>query len=417
MPKRPNAESRLISALINTRDSHAAETYGVRPEMFSQYQSEYRWVRDYQSRYKDHPSQESMEVKFPDFPYTPEYSEVAFVCDEVKERHHRQQMVKALKNAGEAIRAGDTDEAYMHFMSVQHPSNTVAIRLTNALTDLTFLDTYSDPINTIEMPWKTLQQNTGGIAAGDLWTVAGRLKQGKSWTLSSVMVHALMNNHKVMMFSCEMPTVQVMARVHTMMAYELGIKDVRHSDLHGRSYDPIAYRRLVAQINERVSGELFVIDTSHGAISTGTIASMSKEMEFVVVDHMGLLVSPTGTRAVQDWREMAVISNVLKETAMINQIPILSAAQINREGDSVGWRPPKAKHVAQSDAIGQDSNLLLTMKRRSKTVMTYSIEAQRSGESGVLFSTRFLPNEGRFEEITMDRAKDIASTDEMMEDE
>jgi hypothetical protein len=44
MPTRPNSESKLISALVNTQDVAAASMYGVTPEMFLGYQSEYRWL-------------------------------------------------------------------------------------------------------------------------------------------------------------------------------------------------------------------------------------------------------------------------------------------------------------------------------------------------------------------------------------
>lgn len=417
MPIKPNSESRLISALINTQEVEAAALYGVSAEMFSSYQSEYRWLIDFPHQYKKQPDAESLVSRFPTFPYNDTYQDVAYICDEVKEKHHERVMVMALKGAGDALRQGDTEEAYQHFMSVQHPINTVSRKLKNSLEDFSFLDTYEERIDTVEMPWKTLQQATGGPAAGDFWTIAARLKQGKSWTLASMMVHALLKGKNVMMFSCEMPEIQVMTRMHVMLAYELGIPDVYHSDLHGRNYDPILYRKLVSKINEHPMGKLFIIDTSHGGISTQIIASMSKGMDFVVVDHMGLLISPTGTRAIEDWRAMALISNVLKETAQMNSIPLISAAQINRAGDNPGWKPPKVKDLAQSDAIGQDSDVVITMKRRSKSVATYSIEAQRSGESGVLFSTRFLPNVGRFEEISMERARDIADADTQMEED
>jgi len=208
-----------------------------------------------------------------------------------------------------------------------------------------------------------------------------------------------------------------MTRIHVQLAYELGIKDVRHSDLHGRGYDPIAYRKLMGAIKEQISGELFVVDTSRGGISTATVASHTKDTEFAVVDHMGLLMSPFGKRAVEDWRMMAAISNITKEIAQVNAVPIVAAAQINREGDTRGWKPPRTRNLAQSDALGQDADVVITMKRRSKSVATYLIDANRSGESGVLFSTMFLPNEGRFEEIKFEKAREIAENDVQMEDD
>jgi hypothetical protein len=410
MPPRPNSESRLISALINVRDVEAAILYGVVPEMFQSYQSEYRWLIAFPKAYSGQPSVESLLTKFPEFPYTEDYTDVAFICDEVKDRHAHAKMALALRGAGEALRQGDTDEAYAFFSSIQHPGNNMTIKLRNVLHDEAFLDSYDDEIVRIDVPWQTLQKVTGGPAAGDSWVVAARLGQGKSWTLACMAVLALMNGKRVNLYSLEMPERQVVTRIHALLAFELGIK-VTHSDLHGRAYDPIAYKKLLGQIREQVPGELFVADNSKGSISTAQVASMSKGMDLVLIDYMGLLSSPFGNRAVEDWRTMATISNIIKEIAGSNEVPIVSAAQINREGETHGWKPPKVKNLAQSDALGQDADVVITMKKRSKTVAIYSIEKNRHGDSGDLFHTRFLPNEGRFEEIGFETARDLVQRD------
>jgi replicative DNA helicase len=417
MPIKPNSESKLISALINTQDVAAASMYGVTPEMFLGFQTEYRWMTDYPKTYDSQPSVESLLTKFPDFPHSEAYIDVAFICDEVKDKHNHRTMVQALHGAGEALRNGDTDEAYAFFSSVQHPTHSMSIKLKNALHDLTFLDTYGmEEVEKIHMPWKTLQRVTGGIAPGDLWYLAARLGQGKSWSLACIIKDALLAGKRVAMFSLEMPERQVATRIHSGLAMELGIK-VTHSDLHGRTYDPIAYRKLMGAIKEQVPGELFIVDTSKGSISTAHVAALTKSMDLATIDYAGLLSSPMGTRAIDDWRNMAMISNILKEVAVVNDVPIISAAQINREGDTSGWKPPKVKNLAQSDALGQDADVVLTMKKRSKTVAIYSIEKHRHGDSGDLFHTRFLPNEGRFDEISFETARDLIARDTEREEE
>jgi hypothetical protein len=40
------------------------------------------------------------------------------------------------------------------------------------------------------------------------------------------------------------------------------------------------------------------------------------------------------------------------------------------------------------------------------------VEKNRHGESDVLWFTRFLPNEGRFEEINYERARDFVDVDQ-----
>ena len=58
------------------------------------------------------------------------------------------------------------------------------------------------------------------------------------------------------------------------------------------------------------------------------------------------------------------------------------------------------------------------MKQRSKTVTVYSIEKNRDGEGGVFWHTRYLPNEGRFPEIGMEKAANQVNIDtQKVEDE
>lgn len=411
MSSRPNSESKLISALINAKDVGQAAVYGVTPEMFVSYQPEYRWLMDYPTSYESQPSPEAIEIKFPEFPYSSSSKDVAFICDEVKDKHLHRGMITAIKGAGDALRNGDTDEAFAFMTSIQHPTYGITRKMKNALHDASFLDNYGEKVDRIPMPWKSLQEATGGIADGDFWVLAARLGQGKSWSLMCALAHALLEGRKVMLFSLEMPERQVMSRIHTILAMEMGMTNVRHTDLKDRSFDPILYRRLLKLIKENIPGELFVVDTSGGSITTAHIASMTKDMDLVVVDHMGLLTSPMGRRAIEDWREMATISNIIKEIAQINKVPIFAAAQINREGDTAGWKPPKVKNLAQSDALGQDADVVITMKQRSKTVAVYSVEKNRDGESGVLFHSRYLPNEGKFPEISFEKARTLVDRD------
>jgi replicative DNA helicase len=109
---------------------------------------------------------------------------------------------------------------------------------------------------------------------------------------------------------------------------------------------------------------------------------------------------------------MASISNMLKESALSVGTPIVAAAQINRDGDSAGWRPPKVKNLSQSDALGQDGDVVLTHKQYGKTAMVYSVEKNRNGEQGSLFFTAFEPDTGNMREINKATAENLKDESE-----
>jgi replicative DNA helicase len=400
---RPSQEAVLISALINTQNVEGATAWGITPEMFIGYQTEYRWLLSYRQSYDAQPSVHAFETKFPDFPLT-DHIDVEWAADEVKHRHLRRDLSKVVEKAAVAISEGDLEEAVFAITGFSPP--TAARRLKSSLVDFSVLDEMASPINTVSVPWKSLQESTGGMRGGDLWQIAARFGHGKSWSLAEMAVHSLMEGKKVLFYSLEMAERQVQGRVHAILAHKMGV-DIKHSELHHRTVDLLAYKKLLHRIEDEVPGEFFVVDPSHGTITPGMVQAQCSEADLVIVDHVGLMHSVLGNRAIDDWRHMATISNMLKEIAVSNDIPILCAAQINREGDTANWRPPKASNLAQSDALGQDADVVLTHKRYSKSAMVYSIEKNRHGDSQVLFFTRFKANSGDFSEIPKDEADDI----------
>ncbi len=410
---RPTVETRYLSALINANDLTALFDHGINPEMFVAHRSEYDWVASYATKYAKLPSQESFCGKFPDFVFSTGYVDLGFAVDDLKDDWHRRTLVSTHKAVQDALRNGDTKEAYE--LMVAAPPPVVQQRVKNLLYDESILEAYTKERKGATVPWKTLQKETGGPSAGDSWVVAARLGQGKSWTLSAIARAALLEGKDVLYCSLEMPKEQILPRIHAMLAKELGF-NITHSDLHGRTADPLLYRKLLRAIKDNIPGKLYVLDTSQGSVSTTTVASLSKGMDLALVDYIGLMTSNTGSRAIEDWRVAAAISNTLKEIAIGNNVPIISAAQINRDGDDRGMKPPSVKHLAQTDAIGQDADVVLTMKKRSRSVAIYSIEKNRHGESGALFQTRFWPNIGDFREIDNEQAVELIQLDEEKEE-
>ena len=410
MTSRPNSESKLISALINTGDATAAGVYGVHTEMFSTHAAEYRWLVEYPSTYECQPTPDALSTRYPDFPFSPSANEVGFLSDDVKDRYISKRMKVAAHGIMESLRNGDNEEAFQYFASIQHSGREAHYTLRNVLHDEAFLDHFDDPVDRIEMPWKTVQRCTGGPGDGDFWVIAGRQGHGKSWMIMDIIASALMTGENCLLFSLEMGEAQMRARIHAMLARQLGF-DATHQELHKRTIDKSRYRKLLGEIREHVPGELMIYDMSRGPVSTAHVAAMSKGFDMASVDHLGLLHTPTGKRAIDDWREMATISNICKEIAQVNTVPLVCAAQINREGDSrKGWKPPRISQLAQSDAIGQDADVVITMRQRSKSVLSCSIEKNRHGE-GSYFHTTFQPNVGNLSEITKTRADSIVDAE------
>lgn len=395
----PAKEALLISALVNTRDVTAAQAYGIEPQMMAGYQVEYRWLLSYHQTYGTSPSKEALVAKFKGFPLT-NHEDVSWWADEVLYSHQKRVAAETIRTAAYQIAEDDLDEAVLtlgSFRVIGRPQP-----LTNSLHDWGVLDNYDEKVQALDTPWQTVNRLTGGIRVGNYWTIAARYGQGKSWLLASLMAHQLMQGTDVLFYSLEMTKNEVLPRIHVLLGALLGM-DVNHVAMRDRIYDPVMYQKILGAIKEQVPGQLFIQDK--GKVTSARVAAESQGVPLTVVDYVGLMHTNTGQPAVGDWRNMATISNQLKEAAISAEGRLVVAAQINREGDKEGTAPPRSKNLSQSDAIGQDSDVILMTKRFGVNSTIWCLDKNRHGVSSKFFYSWFLPNVGEFMEIPKEKAE------------
>jgi replicative DNA helicase len=407
--RRNSSEAYLISALIAAKDPLAAERLGITPEMFAGYAAEYRFLLAYSQTYRECPSPEVMVQRFPSFVYVPN-EDVRFSADDVREEYNRRELAKIVRSTAEQLRQGDLDTALLEWGSYAPARSITTLR--DNLADETFLTQLMISQDTIAPPWPSLERMTGGFGPGQFWTLAARLGIGKSWCGANFAVQAALAGRRVIIWSREMPEAQYITRIHSLLAPHLGV-EAPFSELKARTYPRSAYKDLLGLIRDNVPGSIFILDSSHGVATPATVAAYAEEADLHIVDHIGLFRASSGSRAIADWRVQAEISNEFKEIAVSKKTRVLALAQINREGDTGGWKPPRTKNLSQSDAIGQDSDVVVTMKKYSDTVMTYLTDKNRDGPSDRVFWSRFDVENGDHREITRDQADKIKDSEDV----
>lgn len=409
---RLTSENLLISCLVNSADIHLARRLGCVPSDFKGYRDEYQWVLDHYEKYDRCPNEAELLAVFEDFPFSPSQEQARSHADEVLRQASSRNLLKALNKAQSDLLHGDVYEAFEHFKTLQ--MRVAAFQGDNLLVDSAFLDDYDAPQELrVTMPWPTLQQFTGGIGPGELWYIGARQGHGKSSYLVDIAVAAAMQGYRVNIFSLEMTKRQIQVRAQAACGKALGLTVNSAMMLH-RQFDQLDYKTLLQKIEAGVPGTIHVNDASKGRVTPSVVAASTNDYDLTIIDYVGLMYSDDGLPAIRDHRVMAEISNQLKEIALVNGTRIIGASQINREGDSNGYkpRPPKLKTLAQSDHLGNDGDLVATMCRMGLGVGVFSIEKNRHGESGRLFYTKFDPNHGDFTEVTEEQARDIADCED-----
>jgi replicative DNA helicase len=409
-------EALLISALINNSSVGAETRYGISVADFEGYRDEYNWLHHYLENFGSQPSHDIFSHKFGSFPFST-HDNIQAACQMVHEASNRRRLTTGVTQAMDQIHLGDTEGAYQILMSAEPRRAAPAPH--DLLTDTSHLEEWDHPAYAVELPYGTLQRHTGGIRAGNLWYVAGRPGQGKSAHLTVFGKHGVLAGNRVLMYSLEMSEEEVRARFHASLATSMGYPSITLTNLRSHNVDRKIYQRFHGELAERMEacgGVLHIHTPKDGPVSPAVVASRCGEYQLTIVDYIGLMATDGRGAAIDDWREMAKISNRMKIIALSQQTAILAAAQINRDGET-GSAPPKVKNLAQSDALGQDADVVLTLRAKPHNVATaFSLEKNRHGPSGIRFYTTFDPNTGVFTEISGDHAEDLVINAEALDD-
>lgn len=416
-----NPEIYLISSVLRDEDMDTALKAGISLQQFHACSDEWEWMEKYYLKYRKAPSKIAFKQKFSEFPIKT-VNDTAHYSAEVRKNHARQSLTTTMRDVADHIADGDIDSA----VKKMHSS---IISISSAMGDGTndsdivtsWQDTYEEVEKRVErvgehgmagIPtgFTTLDERTGGAQPGHVWIVGARLGQGKSWTMMRMATAAIIEGYNVQYNALEQTRAEVAMRIHTFLSSSIGKELFRNLDLmQGHNFDLQAYKDFLGSLKENVSGRMHVSDTSRGRVSPLTIAAQIErnKPDVVFIDYLTLM-EKSGDG---DWKSIARLSGEIKTIAMEYQVPIIAAAQLNRTM-GLGKEPAGPEALAQSDAIGQDADAVITMRQMSNSVLQMKLAKYRHGLSGFKWHTQFQPSAGIFKEVTYERALELKDEDD-----
>ncbi|HPJ19114.1 MAG TPA: DnaB-like helicase C-terminal domain-containing protein [Actinomycetota bacterium] len=250
----------------------------------------------------------------------------------------------------------------------------------------------------IPVPDATLQGLTGGIGPGQFWVIAARLKQGKTWELARYAISACKAGWEVVFISLEMTKHQIAERFHALI---LG-------SWHEPS-EPAQRREAVSAWFTQHGSKLVLLDrTDHPMLSPATVGTYCRPNRLVIVDYISLM-SPSGKSSDSGWETMQGISRELRRVTLASGGSLLTAAQLNREGN----KKPDLIHVAETDSIARDADVVMILQRKSDAAATeHTLAANRHGSAGDRWWTNFNPTVLDFKPITHHQYSNAVSAKE-----
>lgn len=196
-----------------------------------------------------------------------------------------------------------------------------------------------------------IDKQTGGISAGDLIYLIGRLGTGKTTFALWILSKWLQRGRKILMVSNENRAEDVVAKIDSYLG---GFNPLRKRTSDWTSSE-LNRLRTVSYIASAMPGEVYIPNRPVQDVKEIRSLIYTFQPDIVMVDGIYLMAGSTGD---SHWEKITNISRSLKQVADGEGVPILGIHQANRQ--AIGRRI-EVEHVAYADALAQDADLMLAI--------------------------------------------------------
>jgi replicative DNA helicase len=293
--------------------------------------------------------------------YAPEHART------VADLARRRELVRAIKRAYVTVRdfPGDHSEILARVRSVFDDLGGDEQRLGGTKTWTELLDEFdaehapgAEPTS-ILTPWAALDSLIGGLFPGRMYVIGGSAGAGKSTVAINVAAQAAAAGHAALIFSKEMPTIDVTGRL---VAYgaEVNLARINARRLHDDDRAKAdAFAKRTAAWRMRVNADPVSLT---GVKHLARALRHRGQLDLLVVDYLQLMTGDKPGRTAQE--EIAQISTGLKGLAMELGVPVVVPAQLNRAPAARPNARPTKSDLRESGRIEQDADVVILLWRK-----------------------------------------------------
>jgi len=388
-------EFRIVSEILRSRSMGEAVKCGLRPThfrnpdargIFKKIESHWRST----ATMKQVPTVESIEKEFPAFKMVDRPSDrgiLATLAGELKAEVYESDIV-ALADHFKELAEEDPEKAYSAIISALPAiqarfSGGGGFGIQEIVDDAVGYYENAAAGRGMGIPWiwDCLTQDTMGKNPGDFYVFYGRGKSMKTWVLlANAVADYAIYNQRVLIWSREMDEKKLKMRIGALLGqvdYQL-LKDGRLPVHKRRQYRDRMREHLVKFNNARVDikkaayrgdPDLLVYCGRDAVKTVHEMDSLIKNVQpdIVYLDSFYHMDTDRGGKNAQMWAKYQYLAEDIKGLALNEKIPIVGAAQANREGEKT--LGANLTEIAGSDAIGREADALLRVIRGNKIVL------------------------------------------------
>lgn len=234
----------------------------------------------------------------------------------------------------------------------------------------------------IPSPWWELDELLGGLYGSRMYVFGGAPGDGKSTAALNIALHAAEARHQVLVFSKEMPTLDVFGRLVARGA-EVDLRTINRRGLDDLQMQRIRdYAKRVGELPLRVNAD----PVNLAGIKTIARAHHHRHgLDILVVDYLQL-VTAEGGRSQEE--EVAKVSTGLKNLAMELDCAVVVPAQLNRAHTARPDQRPTKSDLRSSGKIEQDADAVILLWHQRDPDghptgnVTFIVDKNRHGPKG-----------------------------------
>jgi len=199
----------------------------------------------------------------------------------------------------------------------------------------------------------------GGMQPEDVIIIAGRPGIGKTSLLLSIALNAAQAGHGSFILSLEMSRSQLVQR------FKAALSEVSTQKMRTGNLNDAEFAAFVAATGKLSELNIWIDDAN----DTTPLQLMAKaqrhiqrhHVEFIIIDYVQLMNS--GSRIDNRAQEVGAISRGIKQMARALNVPVLVAAQLNREVENRATKKPQLSDLRESGSLEQDADVVLFIHR------------------------------------------------------
>lgn len=391
-------ESQILSKILEEKSLDVLFDENINSTYFITYLEEAQFIFNHYNEYKNVPTKETFLGKFNEFEFTSTKEDWKYLITGLREGYMFNQLA-ILFNSSTKVIENNALEGYQllrnkifELENVKPMSSNDIIK--NADDRLkTFQRKIDSPNNNvISIGLKEMDEKLDGWCCGEeLVTIMARTNQGKTWLLLEFLTNAWKQGKRVGLYSGEMSAEQIGYRFDALHKHFSNINLMR-----AKKEEKEEYEKYIKALKN--NDNCFIVitprDLGHMA-NVNDIDYMIKKynLDIVGIDQFSLMQDFRSGKNEQMRIRLGNISADLFNLSMKYKIPILALSQANR---MVGKNnTPELEHMAESDAIAQNSTKVISMSRQDNE-LRMAVVKNRYGPVGDEFIYMWDIDKGQF---------------------